>query len=219
MTNGMNNNTGISRDQVIGVVLAGGQGRRLGFVNKPLIDIGGKPVLAHILKKMSPQLHEIIINANAAHDEYQHFGLDIVQDELEGFLGPLSGVLTALDWAAMSRSGISHVLSFPGDAPFVPHDLAEKLIEAVNDAEAGDKPCLARAVSGGRAHPVVGLWPVSIRAELRDKLVNDDVRKIDLFTADYPMQDVSFEGVPDPFFNINTEDDVALAKRILKGAS
>ena len=207
----------LKRKDVMGVVLAGGQGRRLGFVNKPLVKIGGKTVLSHILARMSPQLDEIIINANAAHDAYRDYGLEIVADELGGFLGPLSGVLTAMDWVAMNKAGVSHVLTFPGDAPFIPHDLAKRLVGAVNDAGQTDKPCLARAVSGGRANPVVGLWPIAIRSELRDSLVNKDIRKIDRFTADYPMQDVQFDGVPDPFFNINTEDDVKIADRILNG--
>ena len=200
---------------VMGVVLAGGQGRRMGFVNKPLVKIGGKTVLSHILARMSPQLDEIIINANAAHDAYRDYELEIVADELGGFLGPLSGVLTAMDWVAMNKAGVSHILTFPGDAPFIPHDLAKRLVGAVNDAGEGDQPCLARAVSGGRANPVVGLWPIAIRSELRDSLVNKDIRKIDRFTADYLMQDVQFDGVPDPFFNINTEDDVKIADRIL----
>ena len=115
------------------------------------------------------------------------------------------------------NKAVSHILTFPGDAPFIPHDLAERVVGAVNDAGEGDQPCLARAVSGGRANPVVGLWPIAIRSELRDSLVNKDIRKIDRFTADYPMQDVQFDGVPDPFFNINTEDDVKIADRILNG--
>ena len=207
----------LKRKDVMGVVLAGGQGRRMGFVNKPLVKIGGQTVLSHILARMSPQLDEIIINANAAHDAYRDYGLEIVADELGGFLGPLSGVLTAMDWVAMNKAGVSHILTFPGDAPFIPHDLAERLVRAVNDAGEGDQPCLARAVSGGRANPVVGLWPIAIRSELRDSLVNKDIRKIDRFTADYPMQDVQFDGVPDSFFNINTEDDVKIADRILNG--
>ena len=139
----------ISRDQVLGVVLAGGQGRRLGFVHKPLIKIGRRPLLEHILERMTPQLNKIILNANAAHDEYRDFGLDIVADELGGYLGPLSGILTAMDWAAMNGAGITHILTMPGDAPFIPRDLCDKLMDAVNGEVEGEKPILARAVSNG----------------------------------------------------------------------
>ena len=219
-------------NHVLGVVLAGGQGRRMGFVDKPLINLGApaaqkelshsqherdETILAHILERLEAQTPRIIINANAALEQYSRYGVEVVPDYIDGYLGPLSGVLTGLDWAAMN-TGFTHVMTVPGDAPFIPRDMTAKMIAALNkgqDSRADDAAVLVRASSNGRAHPVVGLWPVSIRARLRDALVNEDVRKIDRFTAEFPMEDVDFAGVPDPFFNINTDDDVAMAKRIL----
>ena len=110
----------------------------------------------------------------------------------------------------MHAPGCRWVASFAADAPFIPRDLVARLAGAV-----GDGADMARAASFGQRHPVFGLWPVSIRAELRDRLVNDDIRKIDLFTADYKIAEVGFEGVPDPFFNVNTPEDKAEAERII----
>lgn len=224
----------LKAEHVMGIILAGGQGRRMGFVDKPLISLGAgvqgahgagengnETILAHILDRLTPQTARVIINANAARELYARYGIEVVPDNVDGCLGPLSGVLTGLDWAAMN-TGFTHVLTVPGDAPFIPRDLAKAMIMALNAAadaggdNGGDNGMtLVRASSNGRAHPVIGLWPVAIRARLRDALVNDDIRKIDRFTADFPMHDVDFAGVPDPFFNINTDEDVAMAKRIL----
>lgn len=208
------------REDILGVILAGGQGRRMGFVDKPLIEIGGEigvngAVLDHISDRLKPQVTRMIINANAAQDVYRRYCDDVVADSVNGFLGPLAGILTALDWAAMN-TGFSHIMTLPGDAPFIPRDLVAKMVTAYNEMP-DDSERLVRATSNGRTHPVIGLWPVSIRAGLRDNLINKDIRKIDRFTEAYQIKDVDFEGVPDPFFNINTDDDVANASRIIAG--
>lgn len=206
----------VTKNDILGVILAGGQGRRMGFVHKPLITIGEQTILDHILARLKPQLGKIIINTNASaeHDQYARYADDLVADSIEGFLGPLAGVLTALDWGAM-HSGCSHIVTVPGDAPFIPRDLVKRFVEAYRAMPSDE--LVIRASSGGRVHPVVALWPLSIRAQLRDRLINDGIRKIDAFTADLPLTDVDFAGIPDPFFNINTEEDVMVARRIILG--
>ena len=201
-----------SQDHVVAVVLAGGQGRRMGFVDKPLMPLGDQTLLDHVISRLAPQCSAIALNANGNPERFQSFQLPVIADSVEDNPGPLAGILAGLDWAALHQPQATHVISVPGDAPFIPRDLVAKLTQAL-----GEGAELARAHSFGRRHPVVGLWPVSIRADLRDQLVNHDIRKIDLFTADYSMAEVEFEGVPDPFFNVNTPEDRTEAERILRG--
>ena len=200
----------INPSEVVGVVLAGGQGRRMGMADKPLLELAGLPLLRHVLDRALPQVKAAVINANGDAKRFAEFNLPVIKDTADGFLGPLAGVLSGLDWAAKTHPTASHIISLAGDAPFIPRDLVARLCaDAPEDG-------LARAHSFGRRHPVVGLWPISIRANLRDQLVNHDIRKIDLFTADYEIAEVDFDGIPDPFFNINTPEDRAEAERILK---
>jgi len=201
-----------SQDHVVAVVLAGGQGRRMGFVDKPLMPLGDQTLLDHVISRLAPQCSAIALNANGNPDRFQSLQLPVIADSVDDHPGPLAGILAGLDWAALHQPQATHVISVPGDAPFIPRDLVAKLTQAL-----GEGAELARAHSFGRRHPVVGLWPVSIRADLRDQLVNHDIRKIDLFTADYSMAEVEFEGVPDPFFNVNTPEDRTEAERILRG--
>lgn len=200
----------IMKENVLGVILAGGLGRRMGGGDKPMTDLAGRSILDHVLKRTLPQCNGMIINANGDPERFQQFGLPVVPDGIEGYPGPLAGVLAAMDWAAQNSPHITHVMSFAGDAPFIPHDLVAQLMKPI---ETGAE--MARARSFGQRHPVFALWPVRIRSDLRDKLVNFEMRKIDLFTSAYDIIEVDFTGVPDPFFNINTPADRDEAARIL----
>ena len=200
----------ITKDDILGVILAGGQGRRMSAEgDKPLTLLGDKSLLALVLERATPQTRATIINANHKDSRYAAFGLPVVPDSLQGFQGPLAGVLTAMDWAALNMP-CRFVASFAADAPFIPRDLVARLAEAIT--EGAD---MAYAHSFKRKHPIFCLWPMAIRADLRDQLVNNSVRKIDLFTASYKTAEVSFDGIPDPFFNINTPEDIAEAERLL----
>jgi molybdopterin-guanine dinucleotide biosynthesis protein A len=204
----------IERENILGVVLAGGRGRRMGGEgDKPLTPLGDGVLMDHVLRRATPQCSRMIINANGKTKAYTRFDLPIVADSVTEHPGPLAGVLAAMDWAALNALDCSHVMSFAGDAPFLPRDLVAKLAGAINDGAD-----IARAHSFGQRHPVFGLWPVSIRAELRDQLVNHDVRKIDIFTAAWKVAEVDFDGIPDPFFNINTPEDRDEAERLLNAA-
>ncbi len=199
----------IGREQIAAVILAGGVARRMGGGDKTLLPLGGKPILQHILDRLTPQCAPILLNANGDASRFQAFGLGVYADAVDGYLGPLAGILTGLDAVALNYRDITHLISIAGDTPFIPKNLVENM-RGMADGEN-----IVRASSNGRAHAVCALWPLSIRADLRDQLVNQDVRKIDRFTANYAVVDCDFAGIPDPFFNINSPADQAEAERAL----
>ena len=196
---------------ILGVILAGGQARRLGGGDKALTELAGKPLLAHAIERLAPQVSDIIINANGDPARFDSFRVPVVADTVEGFAGPLAGVLAGMDWAAVNAPDCEWIVTCATDAPFFPGDLVARLVAAV--AEGADMAC---AETNGRTHPVFGLWPVRLRADLRHALVVEDIRKVDRWTARYPLAEVSFPvQVVDPFFNINRPEDVSEAERIV----
>ncbi len=200
------------RDEVVGVVLAGGLSRRMGGGDKALMTVGGVSILSRVIERVGPQVTELVLNANGDPARFAGHALPVVADVIQGFAGPLAGVLTGLDWAAANAPGRPWVASFACDAPFLPTDLVSRLLTAA-EAEAADMAC---AASAGRRHPVIGLWPVRLRQALRRALTEDGVRKVDVWTADYRMATVGFSADPvDPFFNANRPRDLAEAERLL----
>jgi molybdopterin-guanine dinucleotide biosynthesis protein A len=198
-------------NKLVGVLLAGGLARRMGGGDKPMRQIGGRTILERVITRLKPQCDELILNANGDPARFAAFGLPVIADNVENFPGPLAGILAALDWTAAHRAGISLVLSAAADCPFLPRDLVARLTEALVNENAQ----LAVAASGGQSHPVIGLWSVSLRDELRHALVQEDVRKIDRWTARYQLATVTWPTQPlDPFFNANTMDDIADAERL-----
>ena len=194
-----------------GVLLAGGLARRMGGGDKPMRRIGGRTILERVIARLKPQCGELILNANGDPARFAEFGLPVIADNVEDFPGPLAGILAALDWTAAHRPDISFILSAAADCPFLPRDLVARL----DSARAEQDAQLAVASSGGQSHPVIGLWSVALRAELRHALVVEDVRKIDRWTARYKLATVSWPTEPlDPFFNANTVDDIAEADRL-----
>ncbi|MGL4444792.1 MAG: molybdenum cofactor guanylyltransferase MobA [Alsobacter sp.] len=193
---------------VLGVLLAGGLARRLGGGDKPLRAVGGRPILQRVIDTMAPQCAGLVLNANGDPARFGALGWPVVPDDIPGFAGPLAGILAALDHAARAWPQVTHVVSVAADSPFLPADLVARLEEGRKAAGAD----LACAASDGQSHPVIGLWPVALRAELRHALVVEDIRKIDRFTARYRVATVEWDTDPvDPFFNANTPEDVALA--------
>ena len=196
----------------VGAILAGGLARRMGGGDKPLHVVGGRTALARIVDRLAPQVERVILNANDDPTRFASFGLPVVADSLPDHPGPLAGVLAALDWTAANMSAVAWVVTAPGDAPFVPHDLVARLHA---ERRRGDTR-FACAASQGRTHPVIALWPVAIRDELRRAVAEQAIRKIDVFTqqggcatAEWPAASV------DPFFNVNTPDDLAEANRLV----
>jgi molybdenum cofactor guanylyltransferase len=202
----------MASERVVGVLLAGGLSRRMGGGDKCLRPLGGRPILARVIERARPQAETLILNANGDPGRFAGFGLPVVADAVPGHAGPLAGVLTGLEWAATHRPGCGWVVSIATDTPFFPADLVARLLAAVG-AEGARLAC---AASGGQAHPVFGLWPVALAGELRRALVEEGVRKIDAWTARYPLAKVEFPlGAVDPFFNANRPEELAAAERLL----
>jgi molybdopterin-guanine dinucleotide biosynthesis protein A len=196
---------------VLGLILAGGLSRRMGGGDKPLVTVGGRSILARVIERMAPQCAGLALNANGDPARFGGFGLPVVADGVAGFAGPLAGILAGLDFAAAERPGIDWVVSVAADSPFLPRDLVARLQSARRAAGAD----LACAASGGWSHPVIGLWPVHFRDALRHALIDEDMRKIDLWTARYTLATVEWAASPvDPFFNANTPADVTAADAI-----
>jgi molybdopterin-guanine dinucleotide biosynthesis protein A len=202
-----------SRDapDIPGVLLAGGLARRMGGGDKPMRQIGGRTILERVIARLKPQCDELILNANGDPARFAAFGLPVISDTVKDFPGPLAGILAALDWAAANRPDVEFMLSAAADCPFLPRDLVSRL----HQARLAEGAQLAVAASDGQSHPVIGLWSVALRDELRQALVVEDIRKIDRWTARYKLATVTWPTEPlDPFFNANTMDDIAEAERL-----
>lgn len=196
-----------------GLVLAGGLARRMGGGDKTRIQIGGVTILDRVLATLSAQTVGIVINANGDPARFADTGVPVVPDNVEGHPGPLAGILAGLDWLAQQDNGVEWILSVPGDCPFLPDDLVERLHRARRAMGAGVP--LACARSGPWRHPVVGLWPLALRADLRQALVEDDLRKIEVWTSRHGVAIADWPAEPvDPFLNVNTPEDVERATRI-----
>lgn len=196
---------------ILGAILAGGLARRMGGGDKTLRRIGGRTLLDHVVARLRPQCGALVVNANGDPARFASFGLPVVADTVPDFAGPLAGILAVLDHAAAHHPAVRDVYSVAADTPFLPGDLVARL--AAGRAEAG--AALACAASGGWTHPVVGLWPVAIREDLRRALAAGE-RKIDRFTARYPIAAVDWPTDPvDPFFNANAPDDLREAEAML----
>jgi molybdopterin-guanine dinucleotide biosynthesis protein A len=196
----------------LGVLLAGGLARRMGGGDKPLKTIAGRTILERVIERLAPQCDGLILNANGDPQRFAFTGLPIVPDDVPGFAGPLAGILAALDWAAAHRPALAWVASAAADSPFLPHDFVSRL-HAARDAAGVPLAC---AESGGQAHPVNALWPVSLRADLRHALVVEDMRKIDRWTARHGIAQAAWPNAPvDPFFNANKPEDIGEAERLL----
>lgn len=194
-----------------GVLLAGGQSQRMGGGDKNLRLLAGKPILDHVIERARPQVDALVLNANGDPQRFARFGLPVVADGIAGFAGPLAGILAGLDWAAEHLPEAELVASFATDAPFLPRDLVRRLAVALEEGGFD----LACAQSNGRVHPVFGLWPVSLREDLRAALIAGE-RKVDRWTARFKLVEVEFLAEPvDPFFNANRPEDLAEAERLV----
>jgi molybdopterin-guanine dinucleotide biosynthesis protein A len=195
----------------LGLVLAGGLARRMGGGDKARISIGGMTILERVLARLTPQCRAVIINANGDPARFADTHLPVVPDSVPDFAGPLAGVLAGLDWAAAHAPQITDLASVPGDCPFLPGDLVARL----DAARAAARTPLACARSGDWRHPVVGLWPVALREDLRRALTVEGLHKIEIWTARHGVAIADWPAAPvDPFFNVNTPEDVAAAERI-----
>ena len=197
--------------ETFGLVLAGGLARRMGGGDKALIRIGSETILQRALARLTPQVSGVVLNANGDPARFAAFGLPVVADSVPDFAGPLAGILAGLDWVAANRPDIAWVASVPGDCPFLPRDLVARL----HAARTAEKKSLACAHSGDWRHPVVGLWQVALRDDLRHAITVEDLRKIEVWTARHGVALADWPTEPvDPFFNVNTPEDVERATRL-----
>lgn len=201
--------------RLCGVLLAGGLSRRMGGGDKCLLTLAGKTVLDRIIERIRPQVDRLVLNANGDTSRFDGYGLSVVPDAIGDFAGPLAGVLTGMEWAAQSvqqtgAGNFTHILTVPTDAPFLPKDLAARLSAPIVAGQA-EMTC---AESDGRAHPVIGIWPISLAGDLRQAMTEEDIRKVDRWTARYRLSQVAFPCEPfDPFFNMNRPDDAEQAEQ------
>ena len=175
------------------------------------MKLGGRTLLDLVIERAAPQVERLVLSANGDPQRFGPIGPPVVPDSVGAGLGPLAGVLAGLDWAAEQVPEAGYLASFATDTPFFPFDLVPRLyLEIERGAE------LACARSGGRLQPVFGLWPVALRHELRRALEEEGVRKVDRWTAGYPLAVVDFPVEPfDPFFNLNEPSDLAAAETLL----
>ena len=198
--------------KVVGLLLAGGLSRRMGGGDKALRLLGGVSLLDRVIDRIRPQVEALVLNANGDPARFARFGLPVAPDSVPDFAGPLAGVLAGLDWAAANRPDCAYVVSVATDAPFLPKDLVARFTVEVEGKQA-DVAC---AASGGQAHPVIGLWPVRLREDLRHAVVEEGIRKVDQWTARHRLATVVFGSEPiDPFFNANRPEDLAAAAALL----
>ena len=203
---------------IVGIVLAGGQSRRMGGGDKGLQELGGKPLLAHVVARLGPQVSHLVLSANGDPARFDDFGMPVVADNASDFQGPLAGIEAGLRWVAAHDPNAVWAVTVPGDTPFIPHDLVARFAEAVQEAP------MAVACSEKGVHPVVGLWPVAMAGALADALAAGK-RKATDWIKSQGAAEVFFDAAKigdariDPFFNINRPDDLRAAEALLRGAA
>ncbi|WP_282152504.1 molybdenum cofactor guanylyltransferase MobA [Ruegeria atlantica] len=210
----------------LGVILAGGLATRMGGGDKGLLQIGGQSLLSHVIDRFGPQVDGLALNANGDPERFADLNLPVLPDTIEGFAGPLAGVLAGLDWAA--KQGADSIVTAAADTPFFPRDLVARLTDAAQGQthplvlattpRTGDEALKSGGGKRVNRHPTFGLWPVALRDDLRDAL-NDGLRKVVLWTDKHDGREALFPAEPfDPFFNVNTPDDLARAQKLLEQA-
>ena len=202
-------------DTIAGCILAGGRARRLGGGDKTLRDLDGRPILAHVIERLAPQVCGLVLNANGDAARFATFELPVAADAHEDFAGPLAGILAGLEWAHKAMPGATHLATVSGDAPFIPLDLVARLRAAI----AGSHDTIAVAATGTQIHPVMGLWPLAIAPGLNRDL-KDGARAVSEWCRQRGAIEVAFAPVDvwgrtvDPFFNANTPLELAQARLI-----
>ncbi|WP_337994681.1 molybdenum cofactor guanylyltransferase MobA [Roseinatronobacter alkalisoli] len=194
----------------MGVVLAGGRATRMGGGDKGLRRVAGQFLLTHVLDRLTPQVAAVALNANGDPQRFDGFGLPVLPDSLPDFPGPLAGILAGLDWGA--RMGAAHIVTVAADTPFFPHDLVLRLQGAAGNS--GVAVAATRRNGALQLQPTFGLWPVALRDDLRAELLRG-LRKVMLWAERHDAGIAEFGTDPlDPFFNINTPEDLSLAEHL-----
>lgn len=202
---------------ILGVVLAGGLSRRMNGEEKSLLAFSGRTLMQHVCIRLAPQVASLIVNANGDPSRFSHLELPVVPDTVPGHAGPLAGVLAGMRWAQEHMPQLEFVATAATDTPFFPSNYVEKLASASGSAA----DTVALATSGGKRHPVFGLWPVALADDLERFLGSGKGGKVMLFAERHRLVEVAFPvaapGIGDPFFNVNTPEDLERARSFEKG--
>ena len=202
----------MSEHNILGTILAGGQSKRMGK-DKLFLELNNKKLIEHTLDKVKKYLKKIIIITNQENKFFFENNLTTVKDCVEGQLGPLVGILTAMKWAKENLSKCSWIATFPCDTPFFPESIIKRFIEESEKKES----LILCASSHGRKHNIFGLWSLDLYDKLKDDLINKKVRKVQDWTEKNKIKNLEFEFKDyDPFFNINTKEDLEFAKKLSK---
>jgi molybdopterin-guanine dinucleotide biosynthesis protein A len=202
-----------AESETVGLILAGGRARRMGGADKALLTLGGETLLARTITRATPQARELLINANGDPARFAGSGLPVIEDRIAGFLGPLAGILSGLEWMRANRPQACWLASFACDCPFFPLDMVQHLIARAQSQNAS----VAVAASGSRHHPVFAVWRADLPATSERILTDQGLRKMDDFLALFANTSANFASDPvDPFFNINTPDDLSRAETLLQ---
>ena len=203
--------------RIAGIILAGGQSRRMDGVDKALLPFGDRRVIDHVYARLSRQIEPVALNSNNEPILFSDLPVPVIPDDIDGFAGPLAGVLAAMEWANNQALPFTHIVTVATDTPFFPDNLVDTLRQAVADAPRGH---IGVAASGNRLHPVFGLWPVFLKSDLRRWLSNEKNRRVVAWIeghphkiADFPIITTQSGASLDPFFNINTPEDIAEARQ------
>ena len=199
----------------LGVILAGGLASRMGGGDKGLLQLGDRPILQHVIDRLSPQVDGLAINANGDPDRFDAYGLPVISDSIAEYPGPLAGVLAGLDWAAEQCADA--IVTAAADTPFFPQDLVARLTDAASDMATPLALAASKDANGKQwRQPTFGLWPVALRDDLRAAL-EEGLRKVVMWTERHDAREAVFDSTRfDPFFNVNTPDDLAAARLLLK---
>ena len=202
----------MSENNILGAILAGGQSKRMGK-DKLFLELNNKKLIEHTIDKVKKYLKQIIIITNQDNEFFFKNNLTTVKDCIEGQLGPLVGILTAMKWAKENLGKCSWIATFPCDTPFFPESIIESFIEESEKKES----LILCASSHGRKHNIFGLWSLDLYEKLKDDLINKKVRKVQDWTEKNKIKNLEFKFKDyDPFFNINTEEDLEFAKKLSK---
>ena len=202
----------MSENNILGAILAGGQSKRMGK-DKLFLELNNKKLIEHTIDKVKKCLKKVIIITNQENEFFSKNNLTVVKDCIEGQLGPLVGILTAMKWAKENLNKCSWIATFPCDTPFFPEKIIESFIEESEKKES----LILCASSHGRKHNIFGLWSLDLYDKLKDDLINKKVRKVQDWTDKNKIKNLEFTFKDyDPFFNINTQEDLEFAKKLSK---
>ncbi len=200
----------MSEHNILAAILAGGQSRRMGK-DKLFLELNNKKLIEHTIDKVKKYLNQVIIITNQNNEFFMKNNLTTVKDCIEGQLGPLVGILTAMKWAKENSKEYSWIATFPCDTPFFPENIIKSFIKESEKKES----LLLSASSHGRKHNIFGLWSLDLYDKLKNDLVNKKIRKVQDWTEKNKIKNLEFKFKDyDPFFNINTKEDLEFAKKL-----